>query len=158
MLHLLASALSNMWERKRGKMEWPEGHFISHAKAKKTRETTNKLTMGDRAGTGRLTFAIALDVINYFPTSAKTSTLTQSLLWGGMEKKYRKHRGIFLFIKYWLLIWAIWMKFVFLKQISNNIFQLLSRVLIICRVSIMRSGLSFKSKPTTFHMKNKEII
>ena len=79
---------------------------------KKTRETT-KVTMGDRVGTGRLTFAIALDVINYFPTSAKTSTLTQSLLWGGMEKKYRKHRGIFLFIKYWLLIWAIWMKFVY---------------------------------------------
>ena len=71
-------------------MEWPERHFISHAKApkKQTRETT-KVTMGDRVGTGRLTFAIALDVINYFPTSAKTSTLTHSLLWDGMEKKYR---------------------------------------------------------------------
>ena len=82
-------------------MEWPERHFISHAKApkKQTRETT-KVTMGDRVGTGRLTFAIALDVINYFLTSGKTSTLTHSLLWDGMEKKYRKHRGIFLFIKY----------------------------------------------------------
>ena len=81
-------------------MEWPERHFISHAKApKKTRETT-KVTMGDRVGTGRLTFAIALDVINYFPNKWKNFHLdTQSALgWDG--KEISQYRGIFLFIKY----------------------------------------------------------